>query len=113
MSIHGSPKRLRGRRPPSTPEAREQQLSSMAMDLAERQLEDGSASAQVITHFLKLASSREQLEQTRLQQENTLLAVKAENMMSAKRVEELYESALNAMRTYSGQDEPRFDDDDY
>lgn len=87
-----------------TPEGRENQLISLAVDLAERQLEDGSASAQVISHYLKLGSTREQLEQERLQRENELLKARVDQLSSAKRIEELYETALNAMRTYAGQD---------
>ena len=94
----------RKRPPAKTPEARENQLISLAVELAEQQLIDGTASAQVITHYLKLGSSREKLEQAKLGKENTLLLAKAEAIESAKRVEELYVNALNAMRTYSGQD---------
>ena len=90
------------RRPATTPEARENQLISLAVDLAERQLRDGTASSQVLSHYLKLGSSREKLEQERLRGENKLLVAKAEAMESAKRVEELYGQALNAMRSYSG-----------
>lgn len=100
------------RRPATTPEGRENQLVSLAVDLAERQLRDGSASSQVISHYLKLGSSREQLEQERLRRENTLLKTKAEAMESAKRVEELYGQALNAMRSYAGQTFDLSDDDD-
>jgi hypothetical protein len=90
-------------RPATTPEARENQLIADAVDLAQRQLRDGTASAQVITHFLKLGSTREQLEQERLRNENLLLQKKGEAMESAKRIEELYGQALSAMRTYQGQ----------
>lgn len=91
------------RRPPArTPEERENRMISLATDLAERQLEEGSATAQVITHYLKLGSSRERLEQEKLQRENELLATKAEMMASARRVEELYATALDAMRSYAG-----------
>jgi hypothetical protein len=101
------------RRPATTLEGREGQLVSMAVDLAEKQLEAGTASAQVISHFLKQGSIREQLEQERLIRENELLTAKVEQMASGKRVEELYEAALNAMRTYAGQDpEDDFDDED-
>jgi hypothetical protein len=102
------------RRPAITVEGRENQLITSAMDLAERQLTDGTASAQVITHYLKLGSTRESLEQQRLRQENELLRSKVEAMASAKKVEELYAAALNAMRTYTGAetgDDP--DDDEY
>jgi hypothetical protein len=73
------------------------------MDLAEKQIHEGTASSQVITHFLKLGSTRERLEQDRLRRENELLQAKVESMASAKRVEELYAAALDAMRSYAGQ----------
>lgn len=99
------PKSNSSRRPPATtPEGRENQMISLSVDLAEKQLKDGTASAQVISHFLKLGSSRERLEQERLSRENELLEAKKEAMASAKRVEELYTTALNAMRSYAGQD---------
>jgi len=97
------------RRPATTSKGRENQLISLAVDLAERQLVDGTASAQVISHYLKLGSTREQLEQDRLAGENLLLHAKIEALQSQKRIEEMYESALNAMRTYSGQET----EDDY
>jgi hypothetical protein len=104
----------RKRRPATTPEARENQLISSAIDLAERQLQDGTASSQVITHYLKLGSTREKLEQERLEAENAVLKARVESMASGKRIEELYEAALNAMRNYSGQsvDDEEFDFDD-
>lgn len=112
MPTRGGGKSKRERRPQSTPEGRENQLVSMAVDLAEKQLEAGTASAQVISHFLKQGSIREQLEQERLIRENELLKAKVDQMASTKRIEELYEVALNAMRTYAGQDPIDFDDDD-
>lgn len=91
------------RRPPATtPEARENQLIASAVDLAEKQLLEGTASAQVISHFLKLGSSRERLEQERLTRENELLQVKRDAIASAQRVEDLYKTALDAMRSYAG-----------
>lgn len=93
----------RSRRPATTDESREGQIVSQALDLAERQIQEGTASSQVITHFLKLGSTREQLEQDRLRRENELLQAKVESMASAKRVEELYAAALDAMRSYAGQ----------
>lgn len=95
----------KNKRPPATtPEARENQLIAKAVDLAEKQLEEGKASAQVITHYLKLGSSREKLEQERIANENSLLVAKREAMASAQRVEELYGAAIDAMRAYAGQD---------
>lgn len=90
-------------KPATTPEGRENQLVSAAVDLAEQQIRDGTASSQVITHFLKLGSTREKLEQKRLEHENELTKVKIEALESQKRVEELYAEALNAMRSYAGQ----------
>lgn len=95
-------KRRTHRQPSVTEEGRENQLVSLAIDLAEKQLEAGTASSQVITHYLKLGSTRERLEQDRLRRENTLLDAKVEAMASAGRVEELYSEALNAMRLYAG-----------
>lgn len=89
-------------RPALTVEARENQLISLAVDLAEQQLRDGTASSQVITHYLKLGSTKERLEKERLIQENELLKAKTENLKTAKHVEELYAEAINAMRRYSG-----------
>ena len=97
--------RERTRRPAITPDGREKQLSSLAYDLAERQLVEGTASAQVITHFLKAASGREVLEQERLKNENLKLSAQIDQIASSKREEEMYENALNAMREYSGQEE--------
>ena len=99
-------------RPATTPEARENQMVALAIDLAEKQLRDGTASAQVISHFVKLGSSRERLEQERLIRENELLAAKSEAMASQARVEAMYAEALNAMRTYAGH-EPISTPDDY
>lgn len=101
----------KAKRPPATtPEGRENQLVSLAVELAERQLSDGTASAQVITHYLKLGSTREKLEQERISKENELLQAKVESMASVKRIEELYETALNAMRSYAGQTMDDLDD---
>jgi hypothetical protein len=104
------PYRRRGKTA-STNEGRENQLISLAVDLAEKQLAEGTASAQVISHYLKLGSTREKLEQERLSKENHLLGVKAEQLASAKRIEELYETALNAMRRYAGQQVADYDGD--
>lgn len=99
------------RRPPAaTIEAREKQLVSLAVDLAEKQLLEGTASSQVMTHYLKLGSTKEKLEKEILQSQNVLLKAKTDAMQSAKRVEELYNNALNAMKTYAGQDVVEDDD---
>jgi hypothetical protein len=102
----------KSRRPPaSTPEGRENQIASLAYDEVERQIRSGEASSQVLTHFLKVGSTRERLEQERLMKEVELMARKAESMESAKRVEELYEEAISAMRNYGGHEpEKSFDD---
>lgn len=79
-------------------------MVALAIDVAEQQLLEGTASSQVISHYLKLGSSREQKEQRRMELEAQLLEKKIETVESAKRVEELYEDALKAMRSYSGQE---------
>lgn len=96
-------------RPALTPEARENQMIALAVDLAEQQLREGTASSQVITHYLKLGSTKERLEKEKLEEENKLLRAKTENIKSMKRSEELMEEALRAFRQYNGQ----VDKDDY
>ena len=79
------------------------------MDQAKRQLADGTAPSQIVTHFLKLGTTKAQLEREKLAHETKLLEARTEALQSAKRVEELYEEALKAMRSYSGQG----DEEDY
>lgn len=78
-------------------------MISLAEKLAEQQLRDGSASAQVITHYLKLGSSRETLEQKRLEGEVELQKAKIESLASTQRLEAMYMKAMDAFRGYQGQ----------
>ena len=98
------------RAPALDPEAREQQMMALAMDVAEEQMINRTASSQVITHFLKLATMKTELEKEKLRKENILLEAKTEAIKSAARTEELYINALNAMKSYNGgsedEDEP-------
>lgn len=89
-------------RPALTPEARQARLCALAEDVAEQQLLDGTASSQVITHYLKLASSRERLECEKMEKEIEALEAKIESLKSAKRIEELYVEAIDSMKLYSG-----------
>jgi len=97
-------------RPATTPEARENELISLAHDLTERQMRDGTASAQQITHFLKLGSSRERLEQERMRMEKQLLTARVEQIEAQSRTEELYAEALKAMGVYSGREVEEYDE---
>ena len=90
--------------PGRTPEAEENNLIAMANDLAKKQLANGTASAQVITHYLKQGSMRERLERENLKKDLELKAAKIEAIKSGAIVEELYREAIIAMRTYSGQE---------
>lgn len=99
VSSSGSTRRSR---PALTPEARENQMISLAVNLAEKQLRDGTASSQVITHYLKLGSIKERIEQEILEKQKELIIAKTEQLHSQKRVEELYANALRAMKSYSG-----------
>lgn len=99
--------------PATTPEGRENQLVSLAMDLVEKRMREGTASAQETTHFLKLGSSRESLEQERLRHENKLTEAKIEDIRMRGNVEELYKDALAAMSAYKGEKPPEsFDEYD-
>jgi hypothetical protein len=99
-------------RPATTPEARENQLIALAVDLAEKQLLEGTASSQVITHYLKLGSTKERIEREILEKQKALIEAKTESLQSTKRIEELYTNAINAMKNYSGQNEPSEDEED-
>ena len=88
-----------------TPEARESQLISLVFDLAERKIRDGTASSQVMTHFLKLGTIHAELEKEKLVHENELLRAKTEAIKSQQRMAEMYANALAAMRSYSGNDD--------
>lgn len=88
--------------PATNPEDRENQMIALAVNLAEEQLRNGTASSQVITHYLKLGSTKERLEKDILEKQKDLITAKTEAINSSKRVEELYVNALKAMRAYSG-----------
>lgn len=105
-SSSGSQRKMR---PALSPEARENQLISLAVDLAERQLREGTASSQVITHYLKLGSTKEKIEKEILEKQKELIEAKTHSYQSAQEMKELYTEALEAMRRYSGHG----DADDY
>lgn len=90
--------------PAESLEARENQLIALAMDRAEKQIRAGTASSQVLTHFLKLGTERAALENEKIKNENEMLKAKVETLRSQQRSEELYQQALNAMRSYAGMD---------
>lgn len=100
---HRHPRRYR---PATTPEAREAQCISLAYDLVEQRLRDGTASSQETTHFLKLATEEAKLKREALRADTRLRAAKTESLESGKKIEELYENAIKAMRNYSGNGDP-------
>lgn len=100
-------------RPALTPDARENQLIHLATNLAEQQLKDGTASSQVITHYLKLGTSKERIEKEILEKQKELITAKTEALQSAKRIEELYTNAIAAMRRYSGNGDTDDEQEEY
>lgn len=107
----GDSESVRHGRPATTPKGREQQLVALAFDLVEKRIREGTATSQEVTHFLKLGSSRELLEQERLQHENELTRAKIESMEGAARMEELYTNAILAMGTYQGHPQLRSEEE--
>ncbi len=101
--ISTSSAQKRTRRRALSPEAREQQLISLAIDLAEQQLMDGTASAQVITHYLKLGSSKEKKDLEKAEAEIDLMKARIKSLEREERIEELFKSALDSFKVYSGQ----------
>ncbi len=87
-------------KPAMSPEARENQLIALAYDLVEQRLRDGTATSQETTHFLKLGSRKEKLEEEILQEQKKLMTAKTEALQSSKRVEELISNAMDALKTY-------------
>ncbi len=88
--------------PALDPEARENQMIGLAVNQAEQMLMDGRAPTQIVVHYLKLATTKNQLEKEKLRKENILLEAKANAIESAAKTEELYTKAIAAMRVYSG-----------
>ena len=107
-----SPSKTRRMRPALTPEARENQMISLAVDLAEQQLRDGTASSQVITHFLKLGSTKERIEKEILEKQKELISAKTKAIYNQEENDKLYREALRAMQRYSGHGEDTYEDDD-
>ena len=89
-------------KPALTPEARENQLIYLATELAEKQLREGTASSQVITHYLKLGSTKEKIEKEILSRQKELITAKTEALKSAMDTEKLYKEAIEAMKSYQG-----------
>lgn len=89
-------------RPALSPEARENQMIALAVDLAEYQLREGTASSQVITHYLKLGTTKYELEKEKLRKENNVLEAKAKSYASSEEIKQLYDNAIKAMRSYGG-----------
>lgn len=101
--------------PVRSTEARENQIANLALDLAEKQIRDGTASAAVITHFLKLITQREKLENDRLKSDLRVADAKIKQIQDQADIKTLYEKALSAMRRYSGNqsDEEEDRDEDF
>ena len=94
------------RRPALDPEARENQLIAYAMDLAEQQLRDGTASSQLITEFVKRGSTKARLEKEILEEQRKLVSAKTQALESEAKTEERYAEVMRAIRKYNGQGDP-------
>ena len=104
-----SPGNQRPRRPAISPEARMSQLVGLAVDCAEQQLRDGTASSQVITHFLKYATKEKELELQILERQRDLIEAKTEQIHDQKRTDEMFREAIDAIRGYQGRNDPNED----
>lgn len=96
-----------------TQNAREAQLIAAAVDLAEKQIREGTASSQIIAHYLKLGSQRERLEMEIRREEKKLIRAKTEQIESAKELKEIYTNAITALKSYSGENSDSEEDYDY
>lgn len=111
--ISSQAQQLQSTRPFITPEGQLNHLVSLAYDLAEQRLREGTASSQEVTHFLKEGGAKARLELVKLEEENKLLRAKTESLQSLKRMDEIYSEAIAAMRRYAGQGEPGDQNEDY
>lgn len=109
----GETRSVRRRPPARSPEERQNQMISLAYDLVEERLRNGTATSQETTQFIKMGSVREQVELERLRRENELLRAKTENLSNAQHIEDMYRGAIAAMRSYSGSGEEEEEDDYY
>ena len=100
-------------RPALSPEARENQLIALATDLVEQRLLDGTASSQETTYFLKQGSVKTRYEIEKLKEENALLKAKTESIQSQKNIEDLYNKAIKALKSYSGRSEEEDNNDEW
>lgn len=99
-------------RPALTPEARENQMIALAIDLVEQRLINGTASSQETTHFLKLGSRKNQLEMEKLRSENELLKAKTEGIQAQIKTDEMFKEAIKAFRGYSGESSGEDEEDE-
>lgn len=96
-----------------SPERREDQIIAMAMDEAEKRIRDGTASNQLLVHFLKLGSTKDRLEKEILAEQKKLIKAKTSDIESARDTRELFKEAISAMKTYSGEAEEGEEDGEY
>lgn len=113
VKVSGSSDAPKRGRPALSPEARENQLISLAEDLAEQQLRDGTASSQVITHYLKLGTTRERIEKELLEKQLVLTEAKTNALKEQKDMKVLYEKAIKAIQRYNGHADPDEQEFDY
>lgn len=111
MAKRGTTVSERKFRPALNPDSRENQMISLAMDVAEQQMRDGTASPQTINHFLKLGSSENRIKMRKLQREIEFLEAKKESLESTQRIEEMYADAMKAMKSYQGVEDEVIEDD--
>lgn len=100
-------------RPALTPEARENQLIALAVDLVEKRLREGTASSQETVHFLKLATRKSRTENEILEKQKELIVAKTETLQSQKRSEEMFAEAIKAFKSYSGQGKDEDEGEEY
>lgn len=85
-----------------TKEAREQYLQNLAMEVAEEKMLNGTASSQIICHFLNLATQKAELEREKVKADVELQKAKVDALESQKTSEELYGQVINALKKYKG-----------
>lgn len=86
--------------PPLSDKDHEAKLISLTLQMAEQQLIDGTASSQVMTHFLRLGSIRSKVELEKLRLENNLLTEKIQSEKMGQQLKEMFQDVMESLRDY-------------
>lgn len=89
---------------------RERENMFLATELAAKQLRDGTAKAQVVTHYLRMSSPREDIERRMMEAKIALLEGQLAACQNDMATQALIIEALESLREYRGSGEVQYED---